>query len=324
MTDFSPNRSFCPNCKNELHGQYCYFCGQNQKGYDRFFWSILNELFDDIFSKRSRVFLTLFYLLFRPGFLVVEYFSGRRARYVQPLKLYVLTSLIFFTLLSISNYFREDPELTSVISSESDGITEENLAVTDDNTVVADKNIIVIGNDKQQFEIDEALADFNIESFSEETNHLLKERLRTQAEKFSKDADASSRSFVSEFIQSAPLGLFLLVPVFALILKSFYLTSGLYYTQHLILAVYNHSFLFLVLSINIVLGLFDSASLSITRFLTTIFEYWTFIYIFLSLKVVYKQSIPTTIAKFLLLGLFYSILFIIIFIFLFLVNLLIL
>lgn len=198
------------------------------------------------------------------------------------------------------------------------------MAVTDTNTVVADKNMMVIDIDMEQSEIDEALVDFNIEFFSEETNHLLKERLRTQAEKFSKDAAASSKSFVSEFIQSAPLGLFLLVPVFALVLKSFYLTSGLYYTQHLILAVYNHSFLFLVLSINIVLGLFDSVSLSITRFLTTIFEYWIVIYIFLSLKVAYKQSIPITIAKFLPLGLLYSILFIIIFIFLFLVNLLIL
>nr|WP_240155254.1 DUF3667 domain-containing protein [Chitinophaga sp. Cy-1792] len=50
----------------------------------------------DIFHYDSQFFTTLKYLLIRPGFLTREYMAGRRVRYVNPIKLYVFVSFVFF------------------------------------------------------------------------------------------------------------------------------------------------------------------------------------------------------------------------------------
>jgi hypothetical protein len=51
---------------------------------------------EDGLSLDSRVARTLVPFLFRPGFLSVEWTSGRRARFSSPLRLYLLTSFVFF------------------------------------------------------------------------------------------------------------------------------------------------------------------------------------------------------------------------------------
>jgi len=95
--------SLCPNCGTSLKGQFCHQCGQNQKGFDRFFLSLVSEAFEDLISHDSRAIRTLFALLLRPGFLTLQYFKGRRAHYVQPLRLYFITSLVCFFAISLQN-----------------------------------------------------------------------------------------------------------------------------------------------------------------------------------------------------------------------------
>jgi hypothetical protein len=46
----------------------------------------------------GKIFSTFRYLLFRPGFLTVEYFAGRRRRYINPVRL-LLTCLLILALL---------------------------------------------------------------------------------------------------------------------------------------------------------------------------------------------------------------------------------
>lgn len=176
---------------------------------------------------------------------------------------------------------------------------------------------------KSQEEIGKALVELDIGFLKPEQNAQLKKKLSEKYKAFVDDTSGSSKNFISKIIESAPLGLILLVPVFALVLKLFYVTSGIYYTQHLILTVYNHSFLFLILSISKFLGLLDGAFLSTAQFLTSLLEIWIVFYIFLSLKVAYQESWSATIAKFIFLGSFYFILFFLIFIALFLWNLIV-
>ena len=51
-----------------------------------------------ITSGRSRIWETLLKLFFSPGALTVEYEAGRRARYLRPLQLYLLVSIIVFAI----------------------------------------------------------------------------------------------------------------------------------------------------------------------------------------------------------------------------------
>lgn len=102
------NSTECPNCQQTLFGQYCAHCGQNQKSTDRYFLTLFNEAFEGIFSLDSKAWKTTLYLWFKPGFLTLEHFANRRARYISPLRLYLITSIGFFLTLSILNLLRND------------------------------------------------------------------------------------------------------------------------------------------------------------------------------------------------------------------------
>ncbi len=100
--------SHCKNCETPLTGPFCHQCGQPSKSIIRFFGSLIRELLEDIISLDSRATRTLFALLFRPGFLTREYVSGRRYRYVPPLRLFLLTSLFCIFVIWIINKTSDD------------------------------------------------------------------------------------------------------------------------------------------------------------------------------------------------------------------------
>ena len=92
----APPARRCENCGSPLYGEHCYACGQPTKGLVRQFSSILGDFFDTVFNIDSRVLRTMGPLLFLPGFLSLEYFAGRRVRYVTPMRLFLFLSLVAF------------------------------------------------------------------------------------------------------------------------------------------------------------------------------------------------------------------------------------
>lgn len=86
----------CENCGAPLYGEHCFACGQPTKGLVRQFSSILGDFFDTVFNIDSRVLRTIGPLLLRPGYLSLEYFAGRRVRYVTPMRLFLFLSLVGF------------------------------------------------------------------------------------------------------------------------------------------------------------------------------------------------------------------------------------
>jgi hypothetical protein len=86
----------CENCGSPLYGEHCFACGQPTKGLVRHFSSILGDFFDTVFNIDSRVLRTIGPLLVRPGYLSLEYFAGRRVRYVTPMRLFLFLSLVAF------------------------------------------------------------------------------------------------------------------------------------------------------------------------------------------------------------------------------------
>ncbi len=94
----TPPLGVCGNCGTELLGPHCYHCGQPIKGLVRHFSSIVGDFLDSVFELDGRIWTTLPPLLLRPGHLSLEYFAGRRVRYVSPVRLMVFMSLLAFFL----------------------------------------------------------------------------------------------------------------------------------------------------------------------------------------------------------------------------------
>ena len=95
-------RKLCKNCNSDLVGLYCSECGQKNSQ----LLSIketLKEFTDNVFSFDTRFFITLKYLITKPGLLTTEYWLGRRTKYLPPLRLYLVMSLMYFFISSIIN-----------------------------------------------------------------------------------------------------------------------------------------------------------------------------------------------------------------------------
>jgi hypothetical protein len=85
-----------------MHGPYCYACGQPEKGMIRQLASVMHDVLDTVFNIDSRVFRSLLPLYFRPGYLTLEYFAGRRVRYVTPFRLFFFLCIVAFFAIQIA------------------------------------------------------------------------------------------------------------------------------------------------------------------------------------------------------------------------------
>jgi hypothetical protein len=79
----------CPECGETLAGEYCHRCGEKcLEGRDLSVRHFFDEAVQELTSvEHSKLFHTVWAILFRPGFLTNEWLAGRRKRYLKPLNL---------------------------------------------------------------------------------------------------------------------------------------------------------------------------------------------------------------------------------------------
>ncbi len=284
----------CPNCSAVLHGQYCSECGQNQKSTSRYFWTLVNEAFEGIFSWNSKAFRTTFAMFCKPGFLTTEHLADRRARYVSPLRLYIVTSIVFFLTLSMLNFLGLNIQ-QSTTTPLADATTQSPASGASDSTQGVDPADV----SAQRKEVSDAIADSDIEInlpfVGEEREKELADKFKGRLINAFRVATKEPERLIEKIIDSMPIVTFFLLPLNALILKFFYIRSGRYYAEHLVLITHHSSFLFAAFTLfflaPVILGPI------IGSFLTPIILVWTVLYFCLSLKRVYRQSWSKTISK---------------------------
>jgi len=124
---------------------------------------------------------------------------------------------------------------------------------------------------------------------------------------------AAVRRLVVGALSVLPQTMFVLIPLFALILKIFYLFKRRLYMEHLIVALHSHAFIFLSILVLFALGalrgLSQSAWLTVPMGLATAAAWvWLFVYLWLMQKRVYGQGWFFTTVKYWCVGIFYSVL----------------
>lgn len=116
----------CPNCGAAEAGPFCAQCGQRRPAPDDY---SLRRFWRHVFYEATEVDSSLVRSLaglFRPGYLTREHLAGRRARYLSPVKLYLIISAVYFLLawdvsIEMMNYadqFRNDPNVTAALPTE--------------------------------------------------------------------------------------------------------------------------------------------------------------------------------------------------------------
>lgn len=97
MTDAVETPAVCASCGHPLTGRYCVRCGEQaldpSKLTLRYFLS--HTVVHEVFNVDGKIWRTLTFLLFRPGLLALEYAAGRRRPYVNPMRVMLVTIILY-------------------------------------------------------------------------------------------------------------------------------------------------------------------------------------------------------------------------------------
>ncbi|HEX7705370.1 MAG TPA: DUF3667 domain-containing protein [Thermoanaerobaculia bacterium] len=119
--DLPVTPTVCPNCNATFERNYCQDCGQKRIPSNLRLRDLALDAAHELFSLDGKLFRSLRLLAFRPGSLTQEFIKGRRTRYVSPIRLYLLCSLVFFALLAIPS--NRDSVIHGYESARAEGTT---------------------------------------------------------------------------------------------------------------------------------------------------------------------------------------------------------
>ena len=91
----------CLNCGAELHGAFCAACGQRHLPPDPTVSELAGDAWHELSGYDGRIARTLRALL-HPGRLTTEYLAAHRARYVSPVRVYLVASVVYFVFAAAS------------------------------------------------------------------------------------------------------------------------------------------------------------------------------------------------------------------------------
>jgi hypothetical protein len=282
----SPRR--CENCGNEVTQRFCGACGQRREPPVHSLWHFSRVATEDLTHADSRLWRTLGALLFKPGRLTAEFLAGRRARYLPPVRLYLVLSVLFFLVAGAVG-----TRFTVVQFDDSRPLSSAKIeagARPDDLPALQAK----AGETPAQ-RADRLCADANYNGPWEATlQPLFKQACR-------KSVLDNGRELQQVFLHNVPRAMFIFLPLLAGLMMLMYWRPRHYYVEHLLLFVHNHAFVFLVAGMALLLGRLVPRVPGL-NFVIFLYFAW---YMYRSMRVVYQQGRVLTVSKLLLLASFY-------------------
>lgn len=91
----------CLNCGAPMLGPYCARCGQKNELEHRSLWQLAKDAVGPAVLLESKLWRTLGTLLRHPGALSEAYTEGKRSQFIRPLRLYFWVSVLFFSALAL-------------------------------------------------------------------------------------------------------------------------------------------------------------------------------------------------------------------------------
>jgi hypothetical protein len=260
----------CLNCGAELTGHYCSQCGQEDSELRVSISRLARDFMADQLGLESKVPTTLWRLMSKPGVLTKEYLAGKRVRSLLPLRLYLSASVVYFLLLSVPLIGRDFKSPLKVTGIDAAALDSSGLKLDSSST-------ITIGQ----------LERGRIERSTSNTRagQFVKKRMQRFG---GMTAQETVEVFKASFIRYMPNAIFLLLPIFTLILYLLYRKSGRFFAEHLIFTLHVHAFAFVALMV----------ALALPDALDIVVPLWLLYYLYRALRVVYEEPRGKTIGKF--------------------------
>jgi hypothetical protein len=293
----------CANCGARLLGQYCSECGQRHHHQPvHHFWHFIGEAAEDLTHADSRLWQTLIALLFRPGFLTREFLDGRRVRYLPPVRLYLVVSVIFFIIAGLSSHVPNNPAL---ISESGGNLQYQALPARKPRGLGAVAKVPgklargIAGGITAAAPTPAARR-----SACERAGRYL-ERNGGWVGLFGPRVTRNCQVVVAEgglkrlnesVTHNLERAMFLFLPLLALIMKPLYLKPPRHYVEHLLFFLHNHAFLFVVLGA-VTLVKMATSSRWVLDPLDTALTIYIPVYFYRAMRRVYGQGRWLTLSK---------------------------
>ena len=210
----------CRNCGAPLATPFCGECGQRAIDPDPTLREVVHELAEQFLQWDGRIARSFRLLVLRPGALTLEYLTGRRARYLSPLRLYLLCSVLYFFVSALTprapTVARSGREVSTQIGVISIGENDSTSTIAALDTLAAHGRWVGriwgghMGN-----------------------------AMRHRGE------------LTTRLAAAIPKTMFVLVPFFAALVAIVHWRNGRRYPQHLAFALHLHAVLFLALTLTI-------------------------------------------------------------------------
>lgn len=305
----------CLNCGTVVIGKYCHVCGQENVEPKETVWQLVSHFFTDITHFDGKFFTSIKDLILKPGFLSKEYAKGKRVSYLNPVRMYLFTSFIFF--LVFFSLYKVDENSVNI------GINKNNIDKMDSAKLNELSSQINNGKPLTKEEIknkiDSSGISFTTTKYTskEEYNSVLKaglkkdnwfERMITYKgielnEKYHNNKRLVITTLLDRMQHSIPQMLFVLLPLFALFLKLLYIRhKNFYYTDHAIFTIHFYIFVFIeMLLIFIISKINTITGMGWLKYLNLTLVFILFFYLYKAMRNFYRQSRFKTILKYFLL-----------------------
>jgi hypothetical protein len=271
----------CANCGARLVGPYCAECGQHAHESARSVGTLFHDAWHVMTHVDGRFWQTLRRLAFDPGPLTNEYFRERRARYIPPFRLYLVLSLVFFGLASLTSAFDTD-------AGRFEGVTTGAPATAEQPAAGPARPDTGAGCASLVFE-----------------PKWLEAPARRACERAARDG---GRTLAKAFVANVPKMMFVFLPLMAAVMLLLYWRPRRYYVEHLVFYLHVHAALFLALALTMAVGAATRAATGhdvvggLGSFAAFLYAGW---YVWRAMRVHYRNGRLLTLAKFAVILFFY-------------------
>jgi hypothetical protein len=281
----------CENCGTLLTGRFCPQCGQPAVDYRRSFRHVIVDVLDSFLNWDSKFIATIGYLLTRPWKLTNEFLAGHRVRYLNPLRLYLLVSILFFFVVNYGERRAEKDSQPFHFDNAEEASFGKVHEPKPDATPPIDK--------PDETRADESNTPLIFGTDTSRRPSTFEAWLQQRAEeKIGKNGD-KGKFFLRSLMQNLPYMMLACIPLFAFVLKTLYLFRRVFYIDHLIYALHIHSFAYLATLViaSIAIGL-NRTLPQLEPLVLSLLIATAVVQIFLSIRKVYRQSWFMTFFKF--------------------------
>jgi hypothetical protein len=325
-----PLLPYCENCGAPMAGPFCAQCGQAAVDYRRSFRHVIVDILDSFLNWDSKFFATIGWLIARPWHLTNQFLAGRRVRYVHPLRLYLLVSILFFFVI---NYWAKslhidpsklsaedraeiaaDPDIPPGVKAQIEraidakGLTQPEAQTSPSPEAAVPPQPSASASPPPSATSPTPAGDFGpLVQFDKPPSDPIEKWLEQRAKEKMGEHGSKMALFIATLFSNLPYMMLCCIPLFAFVLKVLYLRKRIFYIDHLVYALHIHSFAYLAIMLIVFI------TIGLNRLIPGTFAGWiiaalwiTFaVQVFLSIRRVYRQGWFFTVFKFFLGGIAY-------------------